>query len=268
MDQLLNVMIETARDAGKIILEAGKEQIGIKTKSSFRDVVTKYDVQIQAFAEERLKSSFPDAGFVAEEDEEDKKSQKSEPADAAPSGQMVFVIDPIDGTANFSHHYQHSCISIGCVQGQEPVAGVVYDPFLDEMFTAEKGKGAFLNGQPLTIPPHSLEEVIVLFGSAPYNMELAEETFGNGRKIFGKCQDIRRSGSAALDLCYVAAGRAGMFFESILSVWDYAAGALMVQEAGGICMSMKGEPLVFDRPAKSSVIAGRAELLNESGLIQ
>jgi len=262
MEHLLDVMMETARNAGRLMLEAGNEEIGVKTKSSFRDLVTKYDVMVQTLAVRQLSTAFPEARFISEEGEGLENGEES-------SGQsIVFVIDPIDGTANFSHHYQHSCISIGCICGGEPAAGVVFDPFLNEMFSAIRGKGAFLNGRQLLIPRHSLSESLVLFGSSPYYMELADETFRNVREVFGRCQDIRRTGSAALDLCYIAAGRAGLFFECMLSIWDYAAGALIVKEAGGVCTSMKGAELIFHKPAKSSVIAGRAEIIQESGLIR
>jgi len=245
---------------GDIILEADRESIASHTKSSFRDLVTEYDVKVQEYAIRELTNSFPNARFVAEEKDSVDDPETDDEA-------MTFVIDPIDGTANFVHRLRHSCTSIACVIRKEPVAAVVYNPYTKELFSAEKGKGAYLNDRQLHIPDHSLAESLVLFGSCPYNMELAEETFQNLRKVFGKSQDIRRSGSAALDLCYVAAGRAGMFFESILSVWDYAAGALIVQEAGGQCISYTGEPPVFDRPVKSSIIAGSARVLDESGLI-
>lgn len=135
------------------------------------------------------------------------------------------------------------------------------------MFRAEKGQGAYLNDRRLRMEDLPLSEGLVLFGSAPYNPELTEETFRNLRSLFGKCQDVRRSGSAALDLCYVAAGRAALFFESILSVWDYAAGALIVEEAGGRCTAFGGNTLVFDRPVKSSVLAGTPASVAESGLL-
>lgn len=255
--ELLNTMKRVVRGCGQIILEAEQEQIVANTKTSFRDLVTAYDVRVQEYAIRELSHSFPEACFVAEE------KDSVDPGNCS----MIFVIDPIDGTANFVHHFRHSCTSIACVVDGKPAAAVVYDPYADELFCAEKGNGAFLNERRLEIPKLSLEQTIVLFGSCPYNMELAEETFGNIRKVFGRCQDIRRSGSAALDLCYVAAGRAGLFFEGVLSVWDYAAGALIVQEAGGECVSMEGTPLIYDRPVKKSCIAGRAEVLEESGLL-
>ena len=288
MDELLRVMMDAAHGAGRMMLEAGREQIGFKTKSSFRDLVTKYDVLVQRYVVGQLCAAFPEARFISEEGdglqtgaeilgkaEADKElaagagdaEARGRQATAEAAGVLVFVIDPIDGTANFSHHYQHSCISIGCMCDGIPTAGVVYDPFLNEMFSAVRGKGAYLNGEKLVIPQHSLSESLVLFGSSPYYMELADKTFQHVRAVFGRCQDIRRTGSAALDLCYVAAGRAGLYFECMLSVWDYAAGALIVKEAGGICQTMEGEELIFDRPAKSSVIAGNAGIIEESGLV-
>ena len=256
MEHLLQVMIETARESGRIMRMAAMEEIAVKTKSSFRDLVTKYDLQVQEYAVSALSKAFPEARFISEEDDANQSQENG----------LVFVIDPIDGTANFSHHYQHSCTSIACVIDGRPVAGAVYNPFLDEMFTALEGRGAFLNGAQMKIPAHTLKESLVLFGSSPYNLELAEETFRNVQKIFGKCQDIRRSGSAALDLCYVAAGRAGLYFESRLSLWDYAAGVLIVREAGGICRTLEGEELVFHRPTKCSIIAGTESVIAESGL--
>ena len=250
------------------MIEAGNEKIGVTTKSSFRDLVTKYDVMVQSLVVEQLSTAFPEARFISEEGDGLQTGEEITGTTGITGEALVFVIDPIDGTANFSHHYQHSCISIACIRGGEPAVGVVYDTFLDEMFCAVRGEGAFLNGQRLSIPKHSLSESLVLFGSSPYYMELADETFQNVRKVFGKCQDIRRTGSAALDLCYVAAGRAGLYFECMLSVWDYAAGALIVKEAGGICTSMKSEALVYNKPAKSSVIAGSAQIIQESQLIQ
>lgn len=260
-NQLCADMMEVARGCGKIILEASRmdeeDSITARTKSSFRDLVTQYDVQVQEYAINQLRQMYPEANFISEE---------SDAAITDPSS-ITFVIDPIDGTANFVHHGQHSCTSIGCVQDGQTIAAAIYDPYLDEMFHAVRGEGAYLNQRRLQIPEHNLSESLVLFGSAPYNPEFTDETFRNLRSLFGRCQDVRRSGSAALDLCSVAAGRAGIFFESILSVWDYAAGSLIVEEAGGQCLSYDAQPVVVNRPVKSSVIAGRREILEESGLL-
>ena len=256
--QILEKMTAVVKGCGEIIRNAEEDQMHASSKSSFRDLVTQYDVLVQEFAIEELAKAFSGAGFISEESD----AISPDPA------RMIFVIDPIDGTANFVHCYRHSCTSIACVMDHEPFAAVIYDPYKEELFCAGKGKGAFLNEKRLRVPDNALTGSLVLFGSAPYYPELTDRTFDALRSVFSRCQDIRRSGSAALDLCYVAAGRAGLFYETMLSVWDYAAGALIVREAGGVCLSMEGTEPVFDRPVKGSIIAGSERIIKESGLIK
>lgn len=143
--------------------------------------------------------------------------------------------------------------SVGLLKNQERFLGVVYNPYLKEVFTAVRGKGAYLNGNPISVSGEDLENGIVLFGTSPYNTELARASFDMAYDYFQKCLDIRRSGSAALDLCAVAAGRAERYFELILSPWDFAAGALIVEEAGGIVTTTEGEKL--PNLQKTSVLA-------------
>lgn len=250
-------MAAVAEECGKIMLSAHEDFIKTTQKTGFRDLVTEYDRKIQALAVEMLSETYPNARFICEEGDADELDDDS----------LVFIIDPIDGTANFTHHYGHSCISIGCTQNGIPTAGVVYDPLRDDMFTAGRGRGAFLNDRRIHISDAKLADTLVLFGTAPYNLSLADETLAKVRSIFGKCQDIRRSGSAALDLCYVAAGRAGLYFELELSLWDYAAGALIAQEAGATVLTIEGQELDFTNRGKSSIIAGSKERIEESGLL-
>ena len=254
---LLDTMCRVARECGRMMREADFAHAAAKIKTSRRDLVTEYDVKIQACAVEALAKAFPDAHFICEEG-----------ASAAPAEDgLTFVIDPIDGTTNFIHGFGHSCTSIACVQGGQPVAGAIYDVYKDELFTAEKDRGAYLNGKPIRVHGGSLAESIVMFGTSPYNTGYAEETFRRVREIYGRCQDVRRSGSAALDLCYAACGRVGLFFESELSLWDFAAGALIVREAGGVCLTLTGEPMTFTEPHKCSGLAGSARCVRESGLL-
>jgi myo-inositol-1(or 4)-monophosphatase len=256
-EKLLNDIKNVARRCGSMILEADNERIAAKEKSGFRDLVTKYDVAVQEFAISELTVRYPDSEFICEE------------GTPTPLGEsrLTFVIDPIDGTANFVHHLRHSCTSIACLLDGEPYVGAVYDPYADEMFSAIRGSGAWLNGHRLKIEGHPLSESIVIFGTSPYNNECADETFVRARRILDMCQDLRRTGSAALDLCYVAAGRAGLFFESILSLWDYGAAALIVSEAGGACMTLSGEPLPYKGRGKISCVAGHVRAIEESGLV-
>lgn len=162
-------------------------------------------------------------------------------------------MDPIDGTTNFIKDYHVSAISAGLAKDGEKYIGVVYNPYLDEMFTAERGKGAFLNGRPIHVSRNPLSEGIVLFGTAPYYEELSKKSFQMAYAYFKKALDVRRSGSAAIDLCSIAAGRAELYFELRLSPWDFAAGALIVEEAGGVVTTVEGGAVTLGQ--KCSVLA-------------
>ena len=162
-------------------------------------------------------------------------------------------MDPIDGTTNFIKDYRMSCVSIGLIRNGKRYLGVVHNPYLDETFSAISGEGAYMNGNAIHVSSDDLENGVVLFGSSPYNTELAKASFKLAYEYFQKCLDIRRSGSAALDLCSIASGRAELYFELILSPWDFAAGALIVEEAGGIVTTVEGGALPCLE--KSSVLA-------------
>ena len=231
------------RRCGDIILSVNGAQA--EAKSGRRDLVTKYDREVQAELYRILSGEYPHAGFIGEEGD----------MREGISSDMVFIIDPIDGTANFSKGLKYSCISVCCMVGGVPSVGVVYNPFLDEMFSAVRGGGATLNGEKISVTGESLADSIVIFGTSPYNAELTDLTFDRLRRVFNKCLDVRRTGSAALDLCYAACGRCGVFFEAILALWDYAAGVLIVEEAGGICITL--DKKVHDyKTVKTSMIAG------------
>ena len=133
---------------------------------------------------------------------------------------------------------------------------------MDEMFSAVKGQGARLNGKPISVSGGSLAESVVCYGTAPYKPELSDRTFSLARKVFDASLDLRRQGSAELDLCSVAAGRAGLYFELSVSLWDYAAGMLLVTEAGGLCRTIDGGELPFDG-SKTSIIAGTKQTIED-----
>lgn len=144
-------------------------------------------------------------------------------------------------------------------------AAAIYNPYLDEMFHAVRGAGAFLNGSPIRTAADELANSVVCFGTSPYNPELSDKTFALARRMFDRSLDVRREGTAALDLASVAAGRAGLYFELSLSLWDYAAGALIVEEAGGVCRRADGEALCFSAE-KSSIVAAASERVLEDYL--
>lgn len=187
------------------------------------DYVTQVDTNVQKFLSEKLYELAPQIQFLGEEE-----------GLHAMSSDTFWILDPVDGTTNLIHDYQHSTVSLGLYEKGEIVMGVIYDPFREEVFHAEKGKGSFRNGEPIhAARAGTLGETIVAIGTAPYQKELAHENFQRFERIFMKCQDIRRTGSAAMDLAYVACGRIGGFFEARLQPWDFAAGMLLVEEAGG-----------------------------------
>lgn len=230
---LLEQIKDVAKYCGGIILNADRSDIGVSDKAGKANFVTKYDCKVQKIAQEMLEKILPEAEFLGEE--EDSKIDDTK--------EYVFVVDPIDGTTNFIKDYHMSCISIGLVRNHERYIGVVYNPYLDELFHAIKGKGAYLNGERIHVSDEDLSNGIVLFGSAPYNTELAKKSFDLAYELFNKALDIRRSGSAAIDLCSIACGRAEFYFELLLSPWDFAAGSLIVEEAGGIVTTPDGEKL-------------------------
>ncbi len=242
-DRICRAVEDAERKAAELLLQA--HGILAEAKSGKRDVVTEYDRRVQEYLIQQLREAVPDAGFFCEELQDRDRTDSS----------RLFIIDPIDGTMNFVHGFHHSCISVAYAEKGQVQVGVIYNPYVDEMFSAIRGKGAFLNGRTIAVSRGGLGESVVCFGSSPYNPELADRTFRLVRKAFDAGLDVRREGAAALDLCTVAAGRAGLYFELRISLWDYAAGKLIVEEAGGCCCTVEGESLPNDG-RRTGILAG------------
>ena len=240
---ILNEIIVAAKECGQVMLQADRNNFGIKDKAGKANFVTAYDCKIQEMLQIKLAQILPEAEFLGEE-EDCRINRKAE---------YIFVVDPIDGTPPLIKDYHMSCVSIGLIRNGKRYLGVVHNPYLDETFSAISGEGAYMNGNAIHVSSDDLENGVVLFGSSPYNTELAKASFELAYEYFQKCLDIRRSGSAALDLCSIASGRAELYFELILSPWDFAAGALIVEEAGGIVTTVEGDTLLCLE--KSSVLA-------------
>lgn len=205
------------------------------------DYVTQVDVAVQDFLKKALYTLAPDIQFLREETGLQRMDTDS-----------YWILDPVDGTTNLMHDYQHSVVSLALCRQKEIVMGIIYDPFHDEIFSAVKGGGSFLNGKPIHVSSaHKLSETIIGIGTA--KRELAKENFARFLKVYENSQDVRRLGSAALELAYTACGRQGGYFEVYLNPWDYAAGMLLVQEAGGIVTDWNGNAL---DPAQGSQVAG------------
>lgn len=253
--KLEQALLSIVRKAGQIMTQAQEIEAGgkVSEKGDAANLVTVYDVRVQEFLIQEIQAILPDAYFFAEEKENDPKDLLSA---------YCFIIDPIDGTANFVHDYRHSAVSVAMLSGGQPVFGAIYNPYQNEMFHAVKGGGAFLNDTPIHVSSRPMSHAIGAFGTSPYRKaECASGTFRLCEKIFTVCSDLRRCGTASLDLAYVAAGRCDFFFEYRLFPWDFAAGLLLVTEAGGIVTDMKGAPLAFDQA--TGIIAAPCHLHTE-----
>lgn len=220
----------------------------IHTKHA-NDFVTEKDLYVESFLKKELAARFPGYAFLGEE----------ETAPPIDPGVPTFVLDPIDGTTNFIFSYGLSAISLGVLLGGEPVVGAVYNPFTDEFYFARKGEGVTRNGAPCRVlPATGLGEVLAAVGTMPYHKEAADELFALTKRLYLSCIDVRRSGAASVDLCHVASGRVGVYVERNLSLWDFAAGAVILTEAGGRITDFEGRALAFT--GKSDVVCSNGAL--------
>ena len=248
---MLDQIITAAIAAGEIMLEAENEDKEVQEKEGSANFVTKYDVAVQNFLQGELNKIMPEAGFLGEE----------EGAGEADDASWQFIVDPIDGTTNFIHQYRHSCVSIALAKDKVVQYGVVYNPYTQEVFSAQRGVGVWRNGKPIHVSDRPLREGLVCFGTAPYNVELANISFKLAKALFDRAADIRRSGSAALDMCAIASGWCEFNFEMVLQPWDFAAVSLILEEAGGKIIRPDGSPLDLYKP--NPVVAGNAVCYQE-----
>ena len=238
---MLEQICEIVLQAGEMVRSAGDIAAKTHEKTSAADLVTEYDVAVEAFLRERLLALLPGAVFFGEE----------EALEGDPSRGWAFIVDPIDGTTNFVRGIHPVDISVALAKDGMVEYGVVYDPWRRELFSGARGGGAFLNGKPIRVSGRPLSRGIFLMGTALYKREYLRPTLALTERLMARSCDFRRLGAAALDLCYVACGRAELFFEYSLCPWDYAAGSLLVTEAGGVAGTLEGAPLPILR--RSSV---------------
>jgi fructose-1,6-bisphosphatase/inositol monophosphatase family enzyme len=248
---LKELAIGAAREAGKLMLDwrktfpAGPAAMDFK---SAKDVVTVVDKQAEELIIGHISKAYPDHAILGEEGGLVAGTEDSP---------YTWIIDPLDGTANYAADLATSCVSIGVLQGKIPVLGVVYNPFRDEIYIAERGKGATLNGQPIHVGQQTeLNKALVGFdlgyNEAKAVYQLKEATFWRPR-----VRSMRILGSAVLALCHVACGRFDLFFHRGLYPWDLAAATLIIQEAGGVITDEDGQPADIYCP---SIVTGNAAL--------
>lgn len=239
LDLLKKVLTEAANGAGAIIQSYFQGTFIIDNKEGVNNLVTEVDKHSEKKIIETIKNYFPDHSIISEEVGELKQQSDYQ-----------WIIDPIDGTVNFAHGIPLCCVSIGLKYKEELLLGAVYNPLMNEFFFAEKGKGATLNGKPISVSKKSDFTKACLVTGFPYKWP--KDTNEHPIKVFERFVleglPVRRLGSAAIDLCWVACGRFDGFWEYNLNSWDVAAGYLIVQEAGGKITNFKDDPYsVFDR---------------------
>ena len=236
MSELLNSVISLAKCAGETMLS--ERPVISRFKGSKENYATETDERIQAFLEKELLALLPGSSFMGEENHRYSK------------GDMVWVVDPIDGTVNYARGLSMSVVSIALVKDGESILGVVHNPYLGHTFYAEKGKGAFLNGENIRVSDISWEDAIVSTAWCAYEKDtLGHPSFMISERLHRECSDIRRFGTAAYEMCLLAKGSVDVYFEMLLRPWDYAASSLIVTEAGGVCSSLDGPLDPFDQCA-------------------
>ncbi|MBV6408004.1 MAG: Inositol-1-monophosphatase [Rhodocyclaceae bacterium] len=236
MHPTLNIAVKAARRAGGIINRASRdvEQIKVSAKRD-KDFVTEVDKAAEAAIIGVLKEAYPDHAILAEE------------SGASGDSEHVWIIDPLDGTTNFIHGFPQYCISIAQTQKGVLQHAVIYDPNRNELFTASKGAGAYLNERRIRVSKRAkMNEALIGTGFPFRYFEHVDAYLGIFRDMMHKTAGVRRPGAAALDLAWVAAGRIDGFWELGLSPWDMAAGALLITEAGGLVGDLTGEPNYLD----------------------
>ena len=251
--KLRSTIAEIVRDAGQYMKEHAPDNREVHRKPGLANFVTDEDVAIQKKLMEEFDRLFPGCTFFGEEDVagNDRDGRDG----------LCFFIDPIDGTTNYIFGYNHSCVSVGAGYGGVMIAGFVYNPYADEMFTAVRGHGAELNGRELKIHDIPIEEGIVAFGCARYNEGDTDALFQIAKELYLNSLSIREGGSAALDICRVAKGANAAYLELKLNPYDYAAGSVIVEEAGGRIEQVDGSRITLDGPC--SILAGTPKAVEE-----
>jgi myo-inositol-1(or 4)-monophosphatase len=242
---LLNFAIQTAREAGRVLAEKFGRALRVTNKGDI-DLVTEADIASERLIVERIRGYHPRHAILTEE--------SGDVVSLGDAGtEYKWIIDPLDGTTNYAHGYPCFCVSIALEHAGWVVVGVVYDPTRDEMFAAERGEGATLNGRSFRVSEtNDLNEALLCTGF-PYDVRDRGDFARHFRNFIMRAQSVRRDGAAALDLAYVAAGRFDAFYEEGLRPWDVAAGVLLVEEAGGRVTHYDGSPFrIYTPPIAAS----------------
>lgn len=231
---MLEKVIKIVREASDLFKN---RDFQIDNKGSNTNHVTSVDVAVQKFLKERLVELIGGCGFIGEESSVNEYEKE-----------YLWVVDPIDGTANFIRDMGYSAISVGLVKDNKSILGVIYNPYRDELYYAESGKGAFLNGKQIHVSENSISQSIFCTAMSLYDKNYAKPCFNIIEKVYKDCEDIRRMGSAVLELASLACGRVDLYFEIRVFPWDFAAAEIIIKEAGGYVGTIEYNNTIFNRP--------------------
>lgn len=240
---LLAQVIQIVSKVASIIKQS---PFSVTEKSNATDILTSNDLASQHYLIRELDALLPDSGFYCEEEDIHEFNKE-----------WVWVIDPIDGTANYSRCIANCAISVALMHNQKAVLGVVCDIYSGDVYSATLGGGAFLNGRPISVSANGFERSILCTAMSLYKKEYAKVCSDIIYEAYMQCNDVRRFGSCALELCYLACGKCDLYFEIRVFPWDYAAGYLIIQEAGGVITGLANEELKLNAP--TVVIAANSE---------
>lgn len=231
---MINQIINIVREAAEFMK---RENLKVEQKGNDSNFVTSADIQVQTYLKEKLTKLLPYSVFIGEEGSDQLKDKE-----------YAWVVDPIDGTSNFIRDMGMSSISVALLKNKEPYIGVIYQPYRDEMFWAEVGKGAYLNGERIHVSDRDFRHSHLCSAMSLYDKDYAKPCFNIIERVYEKADDLRRLGSAATELAYIAAGRAELYFEIRLFPWDIAGAIPIITEAGGCIDIMYEDTMPLDRP--------------------
>lgn len=252
--QLYENAINWTKEAGEKLRQSVKEKLAIEFKTSFSDLVTEKDGEIEQFFVKKINQLYPDHVILGEEGTAKKENYEFNES-------KVWVIDPIDGTTNFVNQKLNFAISVAYYDQGVPIVGIIYDPIRDELFHAQKGEGAYLNGEKLErVTPVKLEEALLSF-SAIWTIPNEKVDHNKLYPLVERARGIRYIGSAALEIAWIAVGRIDAYLDFRLSPWDIGAGILLLQELGGEATTLDGEKI--DMTATATTLFSRPGLAEE-----
>ena len=233
---ILEQTIQAIREASSLMVSPG-EGFSIEQKGGLENIVTSSDIAVQKRLCESLERILPGCGFICEENDV-----------FDPDKEFVWIIDPIDGTANYARGWGECAISVALTQGTDILMGIIYSPGRNELYYAEKGKGAFCNGKRITTSDRTFEDGILCSALSTYRKQFSGVCSDIIMDTYRQCNDIRRFGAASVEFGFLAKGLCELYFEIRLQPWDYAAGILLIREAGGVITNLDGDQPSFSGP--------------------